>query len=129
MNKKQFLQYDELLKSEIKIGLNLGENEIFGPTIHKISFQSCIILGMKSVACENKWLLKQYSDERDEYFNGIELILGTIYSGFSGLSEVEKIKMFNNTSFTPRTSKERFEAMKKIKEIMPKLRTSWIEMC
>ena len=105
MNKEQFLQYDELLKSEIKIGLNLGENEIFGPTIHKISY------------------------ERDEYFNGIELILGTIYSGFSGLSEVEKIKMFNNTSFTPRTSKERFEAMKKIKEIMPKLRTSWIEMC
>ena len=120
MDRKYFLQLDEHLKSEIEDGGKLGENEI--------SFRSCLILGMRSVAYRNQ-LVEPHRDERTEYFDGIEEILGILYSGFPKIPFEEKIKAFNDLSFTPRTSKERFEAMKKIKELIPKLKTSWIEKC
>jgi len=128
MDRKYFLQLDEHLKSEIEDGIKLRENDIFGPIMHQISFRSCLILGMRSVAYRNQ-LLEPHRDERTEYFDGIEAILGILYSRFPKIPFEEKIKVFNNLSFTPRTSKERFEAMKKIKELIPKLKTSWIEKC
>ena len=128
MDRKYFLQLDEHLKSEIEDGIKLGENDIFGPVMHQISFRSCLILGMRSVAYRNQ-LFEPHRDERTEYFDGIEEILGVLYSRFSKIPFEEKIKAFNDLSFTPKTSKERFEAMKKIKELIPKLKTSWIEKC
>ena len=128
MDRVHFLQLDERLKSEVNDGLKLDENGIFGPIIHQISFRSCLILGMRSVAYRNK-LLEPYRDERDDYFTSIEAILGIIYSGFSKIPFEKKVVKFSDTSFTPKTSKERFEAIKKIKEFIPKLKTSWIEKC
>ena len=128
MDRKYFLQLDEHLKSEIEDGGKLGENDIFGPIMHQISFRSCLILGMRSVAYRNQ-LVEPHRDERTEYFDGIEAILGVLYSRFPKIPFEEKIKAFNDLTFTPKTSKERFEAMKKIKEIIPKLKTSWIEKC
>jgi len=126
MDRKYFLQLDEHLKSEIEDGGKLGENDIFGPIMHQISFRSCLILGMRSVAYRKR-ISEPYRSERDDYFINIESILGTIYSGFSKLTFEDKIKMCGNNSFSPQTSKERFEAMKKIKQFLPKLKTSWIE--
>ena len=128
MDRRYFLQLDEHLKSEIEDGGKLDENDIFGPIMHQISFRSCLILGMRSVAYRNQ-LVEPHRDERTEYFDGIEEILGILYSKFSKIPFEEKIKAFNDLSFTPKSSKERFEAMKKIKELIPKLKTSWIEKC
>ena len=128
MDRKYFLQLDEHLKSEIEDGGKLCENDIFGPIMHQISFRSCLILGMRSVAYKNQ-LFEPHRDERTEYFDGIEAILGVLYSRFPKIPFEEKIKAFNDLTFTPKTSKERFEAMKKIKEFIPKLKTSWIEKC
>jgi hypothetical protein len=128
MDRKYFLQLDEHLKSEIEDGIKLSENDIFGPVIHKISFQSCLILGMKYVAYREQ-LIAPLRDERIEYFDSIESILGIIYADFAKMPFKERIKAFSSTDFTPRTSKERFEAMKRIKEFVPKLKTSWIEKC
>jgi len=128
MDRKYFLQLDEHLKSEIENGIKLSENDIFGPIMHQISFKSCLILGMRGVAYRNQ-LVEPHRDERTEYFDGIEAILGILYSKFSKIPFEEKIKAFNDLSFTPKSSKERFEAMKKIKELIPKLKTSWIEKC
>ena len=113
MDRKYFLQLDEHLKSEIEDGGKLGENDIFGPVMHQISFRSCLILGMRSVAYRNQ-LFEPHRDERTEYFDGIEAILGILYSDFSKIPFEEKIKVFANGTLSPRTSKERFEAMKKI---------------
>lgn len=128
MDRAHFLQLDERLKDEVNDGLKLDEHGIFGPIIHQISFRSCLLLGMRSVAYRNK-LFEPYGNERDDYFTSIESILGIIYSGFSKIPFEKKIAIFADTSFTPKTSKERFEAMKKIKELIPKLKTSWIEKC
>ena len=128
MDRKYFLQLDEHLKSEIEDGIKLGENDIFGPIMQQISFRSCLILGMRSVAYRNQ-LVEPHRDERTEYFDCIEAILRILYSDFSKLPLREKIKVFTVASFTPKTSKERFEAMKKIKELVPRLKTSWIEKC
>ena len=128
MDRNYFLELDEHLKSEIEDGVKLGENDIFGPVIHQISFRSCIILGMRGVAYV-KQLVEPYRDERTEYFDCIESILGILYSGFTKLPLSEKIKVFSSKSFTPKTSKERFEAMKEIGELLPKMKTSWIEKC
>ena len=72
---------------------------------------------------------KVETDERIEYFDSIESILGIIYADFAKMPFKERIKAFSSTDFTPRTSKERFGAMKRIKEFVPKLKTSWIEKC
>jgi hypothetical protein len=128
MDRKYFLQLDEHLKSEIENGIKLGENDIFGPIMQQISFRSCLILGMRSVAYRNQ-LFEPHRDERIEYFDGIEAILGIFYSEFPKIPFEEKIKAFKDLSFTPKSSKERFEAMKKVKELIPKLKTSWIEKC
>ena len=74
MDRRYFLQLDEHLKSEIEDGGKLGENDIFGPIMHQISFRSCLILGMRSVAYRNQ-LVEPHRDERTEYFDGIEEIL------------------------------------------------------
>ncbi len=128
MDRKYFIELDKRLKSEISDGIKLSENDIFGPVMHQISFRSCLILGMRSVAYRNL-LLEPHRDERTEYFDSIEAILRILYSDFSKLPLREKIKVFTVASFTPKTSKERFEAMKKIKELVPRLKTSWIEKC
>ena len=128
MDSKYFLELDENLKSEIEDGVKLGENDTLGPIMHQISFKSCLILGMRGVAYRNQ-LVEPHRDERTEYFDGIEAILGILYSEFSKIPFEKKIKAFNDLSFTPQTSKERFGAMKKIKEFIPKLKTSWIEKC
>jgi len=126
MNKKDFLKFDENLKSNINDGLKLDENGVFGPIMHQISFRACLILGMRSIAYRKR-ISEPYRSERDDYFINIESILGTIYSDFSKLTFEDKIKMCGNNSFSPQTSKERFEAMKKIKQFLPKLKTSWVE--
>jgi len=128
MDRKYFLQLDERLKSEISDGMNRDEHDIFGPIMHQISFRSCLILGMRSVAYRKR-LHTPYQEERDDYFISIESILGIIYPNFSKLPLEEKIKVFSCTNFSPKTSKERFEAMKRIKEFIPKLKTSWIKNC
>ena len=128
MDRNYFLQLDEHLKSEIADGIKLDENGIFGPIIHQISFHSCLILGMRCVAYREQ-LLEPYRGKRIKYFDGIEAILGIFYSEFPKIPFEEKIKAFKNLSFTPKSSKERFEAMKKVKELIPKLKTSWIEKC
>ena len=128
MDRVHFLQLDERLKSEISDGINLDEHGIFGPIMHQISFRSCLLLGMRSVAYRDR-LYAPYQEERDDYFVSIESILGIIYPNFSKLPFEEKIKAFTSTKFTPKTSKERFEAMKRIKEFVPNLKTSWIEKC
>ena len=128
MDRKYFLELDEHLKSEIEDGVKLGENDIFDPIMYQISFKSCLILGMRGVAYRNQ-LVEPHRDERTEYFDGIEGILGILYSGFSKIPFEKKIRAFNDLSFAPKTSKERFGAMEKIKELIPKLKTSWIEKC
>ena len=128
MDRNYFLKLDEDLKSEIADGIKLDENGIFGPIMHQISFRSCLILGMRCVAYRNQ-LLEPYRGERINYFDCIEAILGIIYSDFPKIPFEEKLKLFHNTSFTPRTSRERFEAIQKIKDLLPKLKTSWIEKC
>ena len=128
MDRNYFLELDEHLKSEIADGIELDENGIFGPIIHQISFHSCLILGMRCVAYREQ-LLEPYRGKRIKYFDGIEAILEIIYSEFTKIPFEERLRLFHNTSFTPRTSKERFEAMQKIKELLPKLETSWVEKC
>ena len=128
MDRNYFLKLDEDLKSEIADGIKLDENGIFGPIMYQISFHSCLILGMRCVAYRNQ-LLEPYRGERIKYFDCIESILGIIYSDFPKIPFEEKLKLFHNRSFTPRTSRERFEAIQKIKDLRPKLETSWVEKC
>ena len=128
MDRNYFLKLDEHLKSEIADGIKLNENGIFGPIMHQISFHSCLILGMRCVAYRNQ-LVEPYRGKRIKYFDCIEAILGIIYSDFSKIPFEKRLRLFHNTSFTPQTSQEQFEAIQKIKDFLPELETSWVEMC
>jgi len=123
---------DEQLKSAITREFNLDDNEIFEANMHSISYHSCSILGMKHVARKEE-IPYSFLDERDEYFNGIESIVKTIYPEYKGISLKdiscdEIIKLYTNKSFPYSTNKERFEIIERIRKFLPKLQISWLRL-
>ena len=127
MDKKHFLHLDECLRSAIKENSNPDPEGFLGTSMDRVSLYSCLILGMRSVAYRNR-LSVPYRDERDDYFANIGGILETIYSGFSKLPFVEKIKIFSTPS-PLQSDKEKSEAALRILELCKKMGTSWIEKC
>lgn len=126
MNKKDLVEVNGRLISAITKEFNLEDNDLFLAIMHQISFHSVAILGMKAVALDVK-VPDSSLCERNEYFLGVESIIKSIYPEFRGISPEEIMKLATNKSFSQRTWRERFEAMERLKNLIPKLRMSWIE--
>ena len=126
MDRIHFLHLDDCLKVAISNGSNLGESDDIRSEMEKISVRACLIYAMRSVAYRKEFY-QPFRDERDCYFAGIELMLQEIYSGFFDVPFEKRIKMYYSSPFTPKTNKEMLQVIQKIKEFVPKLKTSWVE--
>jgi len=127
MDKRYFLQLTDHLRSGVREELVQNAEENFDDIMHQIVFHSCLLIGMRCVAYGNI-LSDPHREERDNYFNSIESILEILYPGFSKLPLEEKIRVFANRHYPPQTSKEKAEVILRIRDLVSKLKTSWLEI-
>lgn len=125
MNKEVFLKLDGNLKDEINKGIHLNKDDQFGNTLGFISVYACQLLSQKKAAYQDH-VESALEKERQEYFANIEAILSALYNGFSNGTFDQKIKSYYSTLLSPKSGKEKFEAMQEINKHVSKLSTSWV---